>query len=542
MSSLALARLRRSVTALGILAAALAAGAPAASAANLGVSLTTSRTFSPATVSVHPGDSVTWTWAESRQHNITADAGQADTFSSANKSSGTWARTFNTVGRFTYRCTLHSGMSGAVVVAQPTTTPDTTPPAAPAAPVVTATDGSVTIDWPDSTAPDLANYVVARRTGSSGSWTTVASPADSRYVDTTVANGTSYSYRVTAVDATGNVSAASSVVTATPVAPPPPPPPPPGAGPLTRHVAIADYAYSPATMTVNSGDTVAWDWTGSDLNHSVTSLPGLLESFDSHLGQLVNAIVGPPAGGFSRTFQQTGSFGYICRVHPDMTGTVNVVGSGAPAVQPPDPPPAATSAPPAATALAARPARAAKHYDVKVADFAYTPPKLSIAAGDDVTWRWTGTDLNHSVTSKEGSAETFESHPGMKISAVTAAPAGGSFTHVFGKEGTFAYFCRVHPGMTGEITVGPRPLRVRISGVKRKGGTLRVSYRLTKPAALKAIVYRSGKRVASKAVKGKSGSNAVRITLPRSARRATLRVVLRGEGTQARATVKRATG
>ena len=525
---------------LGVLAAALAAGAPVTSAANFGVNLTTSRTFSPATVSVQPGDTVTWTWAESRSHNITADAGQADTFASPNKSSGTWARTFNIVGRFTYRCTLHGGMNGAVVVAQPTQTPDTTPPAAPATPVATAGDASVTIDWADSAAPDLANYRVARQTAGAGAWTTVASPAESRFVDTTVTNGTSYSYRVTAVDTTGNVSAASSIVAATPLAPPPPPPPAPGAGPLTRHVAIADYAYSPATITINSGDTVAWDWTGADLNHSVTSLPGLLETFDSHLGQLLGAIVGPPVGGYSRRFEQTGSFGYICRVHPDMTGTVKVVGAGAPAEQPADPPAAATPAPPATAALVAKPAAEAKHHEVKIADFEYTPAKLSIALGDDVTWRWTGSDLNHSVTSKEGSAETFESHAGMKIGAVTAAPAGGSFRHVFTREGTFAYFCRVHPGMTGEITVGPRPLRVRIASVKRTSGTLRVSYRLTKPAQVKAQVYRAGKRIASKTVKGKGGANAVRIALPRSARRATLRVVLRGEGTEARATVRAA--
>ncbi len=540
MSPLVLVRIRRSLTLLGVLAATLAAGAPAAYAANFGVSLTSGDRFSPATVSVQPGDSVTWTWASNDDHNITANSGQADTWASGNKSSGTWARTFNIVGRFTYRCTLHSGMNGVVVVAQPPPAPDTTAPAAPAATAATAADGRVTIDWADSTAPDLANYVVSRQTAGAGSWTVVASPTESRHVDTTVANGTSYSYRVTAVDTTGNVSTAGSVVTALPVAPPPPPPPAPGAGPLTRHVAIADFVYSPATITVNSGDTVAWDWIGPDLNHSVTSLAGVLETFDSHLGQLLSAIVGAPAGGYSRTFSQTGDFGYFCRLHPDMTGMVKVVGSGAPAEQPADPAPAANPAPPPPAPPAATPAREAKHWDVKIADFAFTPAKLSIALGDDVTWRWTGADVDHSVTSKEGSAETFESHPGVKISGIKGAPAGGSYTHVFSKEGTFAYFCRTHPGMTGEVTVGPKPLRVRIASVKRKSATLRVSYRLTKPAQVKAQVYRAGKRIASKTVKGKSGTNAVRITLPRSARRATLRVVLRGDGTEARATVRAA--
>jgi plastocyanin len=217
---------------------------------------------------------------------------------------------------------------------------------------------------------------------------------------------------------------------------------------------------------------------------------------------------------------------------------VNVVAAGAPATQPTDPP---SSTPAAEPPPAAKAARTAKTFDVKVAEFAFTPPNLAIALGDVVKWSWTGADLNHSVTATSGQQESFESHPGQKLSEVTRAPAGGSFSHVFTHEGTFTYFCRVHPDMTGRVTVGPAPVRVRIVRVKRGTGSLRVSYRLTKPATVKAIVYRAGKRVVTKTTKGRSGTNSLRIVLPRAARRAALKVVLRGGadgGVQARASVR----
>jgi plastocyanin len=501
-------------------------------------------TFAPTTITIKTGDTVAWDWSGADLNHSVTSSTAGTTFDShaglpdnqiTGPPAGGFSHTFTSVGTYTYFCRIHTDMLGTVNVTTPPATPDTTAPSAPAASVATASDSSVTIDWADSAAPDLSNYVVQRQIGG-GAWTTVAATVASVYIDTAVVNGTSYAYRVTAVDMTGNVSAAGAVVAATPLAPPPPPA---GAGPITRHVAIADYRYAPSTITVNSGDTVQWDWTGADVNHSVTSLGGLLEGLESHLGALVSAIVSAPAAGsYSHTFSNTGSYAYYCRVHPDMTGTVKVVASGAPDTQPADPPSAATPAPRPQNQT---PARAAKTFAVKVADFVFGPANVAIRLGDAVKWSWTGEDVNHSVTATTGQPEEFESHPGLKTSEVTKAPAGGSFTHVFTHEGTFTYFCRVHPGMTGKVTVGPAPVRVRIVRVKRGTGSLRVSYRLTKPATVKALVYRSGRRIAMQSAKGRSGANALRIVLPRSARRAALRVVLRGGSdgaAQARASVR----
>ena len=68
--------------------------------------------FTPTAVQVGIGTTVTWTWASGASlHNVTfSDANSGD------KSSGTFSKTFNAAGTFTYRCTLHSGMDGSVIV------------------------------------------------------------------------------------------------------------------------------------------------------------------------------------------------------------------------------------------------------------------------------------------------------------------------------------------------------------------------------------------------------------------------------------------
>jgi len=69
--------------------------------------------FSPADIQVAPGATVTWTWVQdASDHNVTFSDGVAST----SKSSGTYTRTFNSVGTFPYSCTLHPGMNGTVTV------------------------------------------------------------------------------------------------------------------------------------------------------------------------------------------------------------------------------------------------------------------------------------------------------------------------------------------------------------------------------------------------------------------------------------------
>jgi fibronectin type 3 domain-containing protein len=97
-----------------------------------------------------------------------------------------------------------------------------TPMAAATAPVpplsLTATGGNqqVTLAWTASTG--ATTYNVKRAATNGGPYTTVASPAGTSYTDTTVTNGTTYYYVVTAVSASGE-SANSNQASATPSTP-----------------------------------------------------------------------------------------------------------------------------------------------------------------------------------------------------------------------------------------------------------------------------------------------------------------------------------
>ncbi|MFD0792345.1 cupredoxin family copper-binding protein [Mucilaginibacter litoreus] len=70
--------------------------------------------FSPATVTIKAGKSVTWTNADSAPHTATDDGGAFDSGSLA--TSATYKHAFTTAGTYTYHCTFHSNMVNAKVV------------------------------------------------------------------------------------------------------------------------------------------------------------------------------------------------------------------------------------------------------------------------------------------------------------------------------------------------------------------------------------------------------------------------------------------
>ncbi len=82
-----------------------------------------------------------------------------------------------------------------------TITLDTTPPPAPTNVRTTAYHNCVDIEWRAPASDDLAGYIVQRRT-TSGSWTSLNSNVvvGTKYRDATATNGTTYHYRVIAVD------------------------------------------------------------------------------------------------------------------------------------------------------------------------------------------------------------------------------------------------------------------------------------------------------------------------------------------------------
>lgn len=76
--------------------------------------------FSPATITVSAGTIVTWTNNDTMDHTVTSDTGlfNSGTISAGALyvSAGTFSYTFATPGTYTYHCSLHSTMTGTVVV------------------------------------------------------------------------------------------------------------------------------------------------------------------------------------------------------------------------------------------------------------------------------------------------------------------------------------------------------------------------------------------------------------------------------------------
>ena len=80
----------------------------------------------------------------------------------------------------------------------------------------------------------------------------------------------------------------------------------------TASVSISNFAFAPAELTVSKGTTVTW--TNSDsVSHTVASDSGAFNSGPITVGST-----------FSYTFNDAGSFGYHCGIHPSMTGKITV--------------------------------------------------------------------------------------------------------------------------------------------------------------------------------------------------------------------------
>lgn len=94
---------------------------------------------------------------------------------------------------------------------------DTTPPLAPTGLTATGGNRQISLDWANNVEADLAGYNVYRSTTSTGTYTKVNSSlvTTSAYTNTGLQRRTTYYYRVTAVDTSGNESAVSNTASAT---------------------------------------------------------------------------------------------------------------------------------------------------------------------------------------------------------------------------------------------------------------------------------------------------------------------------------------
>ncbi|MBD3221532.1 hypothetical protein GF314_09840 [bacterium] len=79
--------------------------------------------------------------------------------------------------------------------------------------------------------------------------------------------------------------------------------------------------FVPAEITIETGDTIIWNWSGG--SHTVTSGSSLE---DPDLGELFDAPLNADNPSFSFTFDEAGTYPYLCRPHEslDMLGTIIV--------------------------------------------------------------------------------------------------------------------------------------------------------------------------------------------------------------------------
>ena len=70
--------------------------------------------FNPSSITVSKNATVTWTNNDNMTHNVTSDSG---VFVSGNIApGGTYSYQFTATGTYPYRCTIHLGMNGVVIV------------------------------------------------------------------------------------------------------------------------------------------------------------------------------------------------------------------------------------------------------------------------------------------------------------------------------------------------------------------------------------------------------------------------------------------
>lgn len=75
-------------------------------------------------------------------------------------------------------------------------------------------------------------------------------------------------------------------------------------------VVIQNYAFNPSTITISKGTTITW--TNEDsVQHALKS--DIFESETLNQGD-----------SFTHTFNDAGTFEYICRIHTSMKGTIVV--------------------------------------------------------------------------------------------------------------------------------------------------------------------------------------------------------------------------
>lgn len=272
-------------------------------------------------------------------------------------------------------------------------------------------------------------------------------------------------------------------------------------------------AYLPATITVQEGSSVRWDFAWYE-PHTITfgtpvSVPiGSTPSPATYNGEgfLTSDMTFGPGASYTITFTQAGTYPYYCLIHPFHKGTVEVIAvgeAGADAQATVDArgqaeyaaalaelrsiadearaqPIETRDLPDGTTERTVRIARETRYGDVQQ----FFPPTITVEEGDRVRWR-TAARTPHTVTF--GPFPTGVPLPGNPVVDGVFRPAetydgegywnsgllsidqdkGAEFSLTFTTEGTFAYYCILHANQghvgtvevvaRGQLDPGPSP-------------------------------------------------------------------------------------
>jgi plastocyanin len=108
----------------------------------------------------------------------------------------------------------------------------------------------------------------------------------------------------------------------------------------------------------------------------------------------------------------------------------------------------------AAATLCLAPPAAARNTRVSISNFEWSNKLVHVDLGERVTWDWLGPDLAHSVTGTSANALGWDSDP------TTDSPShqpGDSYTVQFTQPGTYAFQCKLHSFVRGEVVVSSNP-------------------------------------------------------------------------------------
>lgn len=89
----------------------------------------------------------------------------------------------------------------------------------------------------------------------------------------------------------------------------------PSTDPGTVDAAMAGQAFSPSTIEAKVGDVIAW--TNNDSVPHTATLKDDPTCTTENLGQGETGAL---------TFSAAGTYAFFCKIHPDMTGTIEVTG------------------------------------------------------------------------------------------------------------------------------------------------------------------------------------------------------------------------